>query len=81
MYSSISGDYDAGAYSADMKKFRKLALDSGVASSEFGGTSEYGLNLSISSSEQSSAEYSMKIGTGIGSRMNTPEKQASSNVM
>lgn len=81
LYSSISGDYDAGAYSADMKKFRKLALDSGVASSEFGGTSEYGLNLSISSSEQSSAEYSMKIGTGIGSRMNTPEKQASSNVM
>ncbi|KAJ1397712.1 Serine/threonine-protein kinase, active site [Sesbania bispinosa] len=68
MFSSASGEYDAGAYSADMKKFRKLAFDSGNASSEFGGTSEYGLNPSISSSEQSSTEYGRRTGT----RMHTP---------
>lgn len=68
LYSSASGDYDAGAYSADMKKFRKLLFDSSTASSEFGGTSEYGLNPSISSSDQSSTEY----GRRTGSRMHTP---------
>lgn len=72
MYSSASGDYDAGAYSADMKKFKKLALESGVASSDYGGTSEYGLNLSISTSEQSSSDYSKRTATGTGSRINTP---------
>lgn len=59
-FNSASSDYDASAYSADMKRFKKLAFDSGAASSEFGGTSEYGLNLSISSSDQSSIEYSRR---------------------
>ncbi|XP_058780852.1 proline-rich receptor-like protein kinase PERK4 [Vicia villosa] len=75
MYSSsTSGDYDAGAYSADMKKFKKVAFESGVTSSEYGGTSEYGLNLSLSSSDQPSSEYSRKTGTATGnvSRINTP---------
>ncbi|CAK8569242.1 unnamed protein product [Lathyrus sativus] len=66
VYSSASGNYDAAAYSADMKRFKKLALESGVASSEYGGTSEYGLNLSVSSSEQSSSEYSKRTATGSG---------------
>ena len=70
MYSSASGDYDAGTYSADMKKFRKLALESSTGSSEYGATSEYGLNLSASSSDQSSADYTKRTvtGTGGGSR-------------
>ncbi|GAU22039.1 hypothetical protein TSUD_309430 [Trifolium subterraneum] len=68
-----SGDYDSGSYISDMKKFKKLPLDSGVApSSEFGGTSEYGLNLSASSSDQSSAEYSKRTVTESGSRNYTP---------
>ncbi|XP_010507157.1 PREDICTED: putative proline-rich receptor-like protein kinase PERK6 [Camelina sativa] len=41
-----SSDYDSSTYSADMKKFRKVALDSHEygASSEYGNTSEYGLD-------------------------------------
>ncbi|KAM7253490.1 hypothetical protein ACFE04_021644 [Oxalis oulophora] len=52
--SAGSSDYDASSYSTDMKKFRKLALDSQeINSSEYGATSEYGLNPSSSSSEAS----------------------------
>ncbi|GAV85967.1 Pkinase_Tyr domain-containing protein, partial [Cephalotus follicularis] len=48
-----SFDYDAGSYTGEMKRFRKLALDSReYASSEYGATSEYGLNPSSSSSEE-----------------------------
>ncbi|RID80229.1 hypothetical protein BRARA_A02907 [Brassica rapa] len=49
-----SSDYDSGSYTADMKKFRKVALDSQEygASSEYGNTSEYGLDPSSSSSEE-----------------------------
>ena len=51
---SDSNDYDSSSYSADMKKFRKLALDSQeYESSNFGNTSEYGLNPSSSSSDLS----------------------------
>ncbi|CAL0318950.1 unnamed protein product [Lupinus luteus] len=59
MYSNAnSGEYGASAYLADMKQFRKLALESGTANTDlYGNTSEYGLNLSASSSDQSSAEY------------------------
>ncbi|XP_054778688.1 proline-rich receptor-like protein kinase PERK7 [Prosopis cineraria] len=57
IFTNSSMEYDASTYSADMKKFRKLALDSGYASSEFGQTSEYGLNPSSSSSEEHSSEY------------------------
>ncbi|KAK4258657.1 hypothetical protein QN277_005083 [Acacia crassicarpa] len=57
MFTSNSMEYDASSYSADMKKFRKLALDSSYASSEFGQTSEYGLNPSSSSSDTHSSEY------------------------
>ncbi|XP_010432413.1 PREDICTED: proline-rich receptor-like protein kinase PERK5 [Camelina sativa] len=50
---SVSSEYDASSYSADMKKFKKLALESKeYQSSEYGGTSEYGLNPSASSSEE-----------------------------
>ncbi|ONK67150.1 uncharacterized protein A4U43_C06F16490 [Asparagus officinalis] len=46
-------DYDSGQYNEDMKKFRKMALASQTyASSEYSApTSEYGQNLSASSSE------------------------------
>ncbi|CAA7053024.1 unnamed protein product [Microthlaspi erraticum] len=39
-----SSDYDSSSYSSDMRKFRKVALDSQDygASSEYGNTSEYG---------------------------------------
>lgn len=51
---SVSSEYDASSYSTDMKRFRKLALESKeYGSSEYGGvTSEYGLNPSASSSEE-----------------------------
>lgn len=53
VYSSTgSSDYDTSSYNADMKKFRKMALTSQeYASSEYGATSEYGLNPSSSSSD------------------------------
>lgn len=57
--SNASSDYEASPYSADMKKFRKLALDSqNYGSSEYGATSEYGLNPS--SSSDSSGEIASK---------------------
>ncbi|CAL9227948.1 unnamed protein product [Arabidopsis halleri] len=44
---SVSSEYGASSYSADMKKFKKLALENKeYQSSEYGGTSEYGLNPS-----------------------------------
>lgn len=50
--------YDTACYNADMQKFRKLALESqAYASSEYGNTSEYGLNPS-SSSDSSSGDNS-----------------------
>ncbi|KAF1871431.1 hypothetical protein Lal_00020224 [Lupinus albus] len=62
MYSGAnSGEYGATAYLADMKQFRKLALESGTANSDlYGNTSEYGLNLSASTSDQSSTEYTKR---------------------
>lgn len=56
--STSSSDYDTQAYNADMKKFRKMALQSEeFPSSEFGAdTSEYGVNPSSSSSEYSQNE-------------------------
>ncbi|KAM7250368.1 hypothetical protein ACFE04_022251 [Oxalis oulophora] len=52
--SADTSEYDASSYSTDMKKFRKIALDSReYGSSEYGATSEYGLNPSSSSSEAS----------------------------
>ena len=49
-----SSDYDSSTYSADMRKFRKVALDSHEygASTDYGNTSEYGLDPSSSSSEE-----------------------------
>ncbi|KAK3033809.1 hypothetical protein RJ639_034227 [Escallonia herrerae] len=50
--SSDTGSYDTGAYNADMMKFRKMVMNSQeFASSEYGATSEYGLNPSSSSSD------------------------------
>ncbi|KAI4298351.1 hypothetical protein L6164_031924 [Bauhinia variegata] len=54
VFGGASGEYDASAYSADIKKFRKLAFDSSHDSSDCGATSEYGLNPSASSSDRSS---------------------------
>ncbi|XP_073141742.1 proline-rich receptor-like protein kinase PERK15 [Henckelia pumila] len=46
--------YDTGAYNADMMKFRKMVMTSQDSnSSEYGATSEYGLNPSSSSSSDS----------------------------
>lgn len=43
--------YDTHAYNADMMKFKKMVMASGeFNSSEYGNTSEYGLNPSVSSS-------------------------------
>ncbi|KFK36030.1 hypothetical protein AALP_AA4G068600 [Arabis alpina] len=49
-----SSDYETGTYGDEMRKFRKVPLDSRDygASSEYGGTSEYGLDPSSSSSEE-----------------------------
>ncbi|KAF8048642.1 hypothetical protein N665_2447s0001 [Sinapis alba] len=49
-----SSDYETGTYGDEMKKFRKVTLQSRDygASSEYGGTSEYGLDPSSSSSEE-----------------------------
>ena len=53
-----SSDYETGTYGAEMKKFRKVTVDSRDygASSEYGGTSEYGLDPSSSSSEEMHTE-------------------------
>ncbi|KAB5561313.1 hypothetical protein DKX38_006270 [Salix brachista] len=51
--SDSSSDYDQSSYSTDMRRFRRKALDSNdYVSSEFGHTSEYGLNPSSSSSDE-----------------------------
>ncbi|KAL6551871.1 hypothetical protein OROGR_008025 [Orobanche gracilis] len=48
------GTYDTGAYNADMMKFRKMVMSSQeFSSTEYGATSEYGLNPSSSSSNDS----------------------------
>ena len=50
-----SSDYGSNSYNANIRNFRKMALESTeYASSEFGQTSEYGLNPSSSSSEDMS---------------------------
>lgn len=54
VYSSSSSEYDRASYSEDMKKFRKVVMDTSheYTSSEYGRTSEYGLNPSSSSSDE-----------------------------
>ncbi|KAF8405210.1 hypothetical protein HHK36_010110 [Tetracentron sinense] len=50
--SNGSSEYDSSSYSSDMKKFKKMALPSQeFGSSEYGATSEYGLNPSSSSDD------------------------------
>ncbi|XP_065854991.1 putative proline-rich receptor-like protein kinase PERK6 [Euphorbia lathyris] len=50
---SGSSDNENSTYSADMKQFRKVVMDSSeYPSSEYGHTSEYGLNPSSTSSEE-----------------------------
>ncbi|KAL3525399.1 hypothetical protein ACH5RR_013771 [Cinchona calisaya] len=50
--STESLTYDTGMYNADMSKFRKMVMNShDYNSSEFGATSDYGLNPSSSSSD------------------------------
>lgn len=65
VYSSYgSSDYDTAQYNEDMKKFRKMALQSReYGSSEYSGpTSEYGLNPSGSSSEGGQTTREMEMG-------------------
>ena len=51
--SASSSDFEQSSYSTDIRKFRRTALDGiDYASSEFGHTSEYGLNPSSSSSDE-----------------------------
>ncbi|KAL3597335.1 hypothetical protein D5086_008972 [Populus alba] len=62
--SASSSDYDQSSYSTDMRRFRRTAVDSnGYASSEFGHTSEYGLNPSSSSSEEMSQMTKSRAGS------------------
>ncbi|KAL2346133.1 hypothetical protein Fmac_000133 [Flemingia macrophylla] len=50
----LSSPSDEDSYGVNMMKYRrKPVLDSGMVSSEYGATSEYGLNPSVSSSDQS----------------------------
>ncbi|KAH0900816.1 hypothetical protein HID58_040319, partial [Brassica napus] len=57
----MTSEYDASSYSADMKKIRKLALETKeYQSSEYGATSEYGLHPSASSSEEMHRGSSMR---------------------
>ncbi|KAJ4850401.1 hypothetical protein Tsubulata_007053 [Turnera subulata] len=63
--SNSSDSENTSSYTAEMNKFRKLALDSReYPTSEFGQTSEYGLNPSMSSSEMSKS--------GMATRRNSP---------
>ncbi|KAJ6897404.1 proline-rich receptor-like protein kinase PERK7 [Populus alba x Populus x berolinensis] len=51
--SASSSDFEQSSYSTDIRKFGRTALDGiDYASSEFGHTSEYGLNPSSSSSDE-----------------------------
>jgi hypothetical protein len=50
MFFSSSSDYDSGSYTSNINHFRKIALDSTEYTNEYSHTSEYGLNLSESSS-------------------------------
>ncbi|KAL5858178.1 hypothetical protein ACOSQ3_005636 [Xanthoceras sorbifolium] len=52
-------EYNLTSYADDMKRLQKIAVDSGpYPSSEYGATSEYGINLSSSSSENASRNES-----------------------
>lgn len=62
--SASSSDHDQSSYSTDMRRFRRTALDSNdYVSSEFGHTSEYGLNPSSSSSEEMSQMTKSRTGS------------------
>lgn len=55
--STTSSERDAGSYGANMKKFRKMAVDGNeCGSSDYEATSEYGLNPSSTSSSDHSQE-------------------------
>ena len=59
---SVDENYESGSYSAKMRKLKKTAYieqSKDYVSSEYGATSEYGLNPS-SSSDDSSPEISRK---------------------
>ena len=63
-FGSSSSEYDAGSYSADMKKIKKVAPNNNsqeYASSEYGATSEYGLDPSSSSSSGRSSKAQSQI--------------------
>lgn len=50
MFFSSSSDYDSGSYTSNINRLRKVALDSTEYTNDYTNTSEYGLNLSESSS-------------------------------
>ncbi|XP_027770103.1 proline-rich receptor-like protein kinase PERK5 isoform X1 [Solanum pennellii] len=49
--------YDTSAYNADMIKFREMISNQEFNSSEYGGTSDYGLNPSSSSGDSSELDH------------------------
>ncbi|XP_078436389.1 putative proline-rich receptor-like protein kinase PERK6 [Wolffia australiana] len=61
--SSNSSNYDSSSYTSNMRKFQRVALASQeFNSSEYGATSEYGLNPSVSSSGGNSGELNGSVG-------------------
>lgn len=58
--SDSSAECGANSYSADLRNFRKIAFGQEYTSSDYGATSEYGLNPSCSSSELESQEMATK---------------------
>lgn len=56
--SGSSESYDTGAYNADMIKFRKMIISNQeFNSSEYGATSDYGLNPSSSSCDSTELDH------------------------
>lgn len=79
--SFASSDYDNTNYSADIKRFRRVALESQECGSEYSGaTSDFGVNPSASSSEyQTSREVDRNIGKPQPSRPMTMQKTLSTS--
>lgn len=55
--SSGTSEYDTAAYNADMIKFREMIANQEFNSSEYGATSDYGLNPSSSSGDSSELDH------------------------
>lgn len=69
VFSSSDGstDYDVNSYNADMKKFRRMALDY-ESSNEYGFNSDYGHNGGSSSASAESTEMARQRAAAAGRR-------------